>query len=337
MRTFIMNGIIKNLTRWVLVTLCLIYSSAAIYAGGTISLVTENPIFYGSVKPGSKIIPWEDKIGTDFTATIMYGEEEIDVAIFTIASNGKATGKLKGDVKAYDNLPAGQTVTLYMIVHDRGYIDHPSSGDYYYAISPEFTYTTGDSTNPTKLPDAKMLFDSFGVEYIPTHEVITPKVTWATPAPITYGTPLSSAQLNATANVNGTFTYTPAAGTILDAGTQTLSVVFTPSDQSQKSISSNVLLTVNKADPTVTWTTPAPVPYGTLLDETQLNAKANVPGSFSYNPSTGAKPTVGTTILSTVFNPTDAANYNSVTKTVQLVVTKAIPVITAFPFGTARS
>ncbi|MBP5760332.1 MAG: hypothetical protein J6W90_03020, partial [Verrucomicrobia bacterium] len=155
-----------------------------------------------------------------------------------------------------------------MIVHDRGYIDHPSSGDYYYAISPEFTYTTGDSTNPTKLPDAKMLFDSFGVEYIPTHEVITPKVTWATPAPITYGTPLSSAQLNATANVNGTFTYTPAAGTILDAGTQTLSVVFTPSDQSQKSISSNVLLTVNKADPTVTWTTPAPVPYGTLLDET---------------------------------------------------------------------
>ncbi|MBR4249520.1 MAG: hypothetical protein IKQ24_05150, partial [Verrucomicrobia bacterium] len=134
----------------------------------------------------------------------MYGEEEIDVAIFTIASNGKATGKLKGDVKAYDNLPAGQTVTLYMIVHDRGYIDHPSSGDYYYAISPEFTYTTGDSTNPTKLPDAKMLFDSFGVEYIPTHEVITPKVTWATPAPITYGTPLSSAQLNATANVNGT-------------------------------------------------------------------------------------------------------------------------------------
>ena len=42
---------------------------------------------------------------------------------------------------------------------------------------------------------------------------------------------LSSAQLDATASVAGTFTYTPAAGTVLDAGNgQTLSVTFTPTD-----------------------------------------------------------------------------------------------------------
>jgi hypothetical protein len=65
-----------------------------------------------------------------------------------------------------------------------------------------------------------------------------------------YGTPLSSAQLNATAtatqisglqapgtsglltpvSVPGTFTYTPAAGTVPVSGMQTLSVTFTPTN-----------------------------------------------------------------------------------------------------------
>ncbi len=57
-----------------------------------------------------------------------------------------------------------------------------------------------------------------------------PVLGWATPAAITYGTPLSGTQLNATANVPGSFTYTPAAGTILPIGTSTLSVQFSPTD-----------------------------------------------------------------------------------------------------------
>ena len=35
---------------------------------------------------------------------------------------------------------------------------------------------------------------------------------------ITYGTALSATQLNATRDVPGTFVYTPAAGTVLNAG-----------------------------------------------------------------------------------------------------------------------
>jgi uncharacterized repeat protein (TIGR02543 family) len=59
----------------------------------------------------------------------------------------------------------------------------------------------------------------------------TPLVTWANPASIVYGTALSGNQLNATANVNGTFTYNPPAGTTLNAGPgQPLSVTFTPAD-----------------------------------------------------------------------------------------------------------
>ena len=56
-------------------------------------------------------------------------------------------------------------------------------------------------------------------------------ITWANPAQITYGTPLSASQLNATASTAGTFDYTPGLGTLLQAGTgQTLAVNFTPDD-----------------------------------------------------------------------------------------------------------
>jgi hypothetical protein len=60
----------------------------------------------------------------------------------------------------------------------------------------------------------------------------TPIITWPSPAPISYGTALSATQLNAVALVSGTFIYTPAAGTVIAAGTQTLSATFIPTDDS---------------------------------------------------------------------------------------------------------
>lgn len=72
---------------------------------------------------------------------------------------------------------------------------------------------------------------------------ITPTITWNNPAPITYGTPLRGAQLNASAweykrygslsfwsQVPGKFVYNPKAGTILEPGAHTLHVDFTPAD-----------------------------------------------------------------------------------------------------------
>ena len=58
----------------------------------------------------------------------------------------------------------------------------------------------------------------------------TPSIMWTTPSAIPYGTALSNTQLNATANVPGTFAYSPAAGTTLNAGAQTLTATFTPAD-----------------------------------------------------------------------------------------------------------
>ncbi len=57
-----------------------------------------------------------------------------------------------------------------------------------------------------------------------------PVITWAQPAPIETGTPLGPDQLDATASVPGCFTYTPAAGTVLDPGGYSLVVKFVPDD-----------------------------------------------------------------------------------------------------------
>jgi protocatechuate 3,4-dioxygenase beta subunit len=74
----------------------------------------------------------------------------------------------------------------------------------------------------------------------------TPTVAWATPAVITYGTALNATQLDASSPVAGTFAYSPAAGTVLAAGSQELSVTFTPTDATDyTAATASVTLTVN--------------------------------------------------------------------------------------------
>ena len=173
----------------------------------------------------------------------------------------------------------------------------------------------------------------------------TPTLTWATPASIIYGTALSSTQLDASANVAGTFTYNPAAGTVLKAGNgQTLSASFAPTDATDyKSTSATATINVAQATPTITWVTPASIVYGTALSSTQLDATANVAGTFTYNPAAGTvlKAANGQT-LSVSFAPTDATDYTSASATATINVTQATPMITwANPanivYGTALS
>jgi hypothetical protein len=81
----------------------------------------------------------------------------------------------------------------------------------------------------------------------------TPTITWPTPAAITYGTALSSTQLDATASVQGSFVYAPAAGTVPAVGTDTLSVTFTPTDTTDyTTATASVQLVVNPATPQIT-------------------------------------------------------------------------------------
>jgi hypothetical protein len=157
----------------------------------------------------------------------------------------------------------------------------------------------------------------------------TPAIAWATPAPITYGTPLGAAQLNATSTVPGAFVYLPVAGAILSAGPQTLRVTFTPTDSgSYTTASASVTLQVNQATPAIAWSAPAPIAYGTPLSAAQLNATSTVPGTFVYVPAAGAILSAGLQTLRANFTPTDTANYLAVSKSVTLQVNQATPAIT---------
>ena len=79
----------------------------------------------------------------------------------------------------------------------------------------------------------------------------TPVITWNNPSDITYGTLLSATQLNATADVPGTFVYTPGIGTKLDPGNnQSLKADFSPADtidykHTSKTVTINVLEAVS--------------------------------------------------------------------------------------------
>ena len=174
-----------------------------------------------------------------------------------------------------------------------------------------------------------------------TVSTATPVISWAAPGAIAYGTALSVAQLDATASVPGTFAYSPAAGTVLGAGAQTLAVTFTPTDAvDYTSATAIVALTVNTTTPTINWAAPSAIAYGTALTSTQLNATASVPGSFSYSPAAGTVLTSGAQTLSVTFTPTDATDYNTATTTVALTVNKTTPTITwaapsSIAYGTA--
>ncbi|MCU1296130.1 MAG: Kelch motif [Acidobacteriaceae bacterium] len=201
---------------------------------------------------------------------------------------------------------------------------HTSAGDY--PTDPwAFTDVTGNYNNKTGTTNDHI-------------DKATPMVWWANPANTIYGTALSGTQLNASVTgvsgsaLPGTAMYTPSAGTVLNAGGgQTLSVSFVPTDTTNyNNASRSVLLNVLKATPTMNWANPANLTYGTALSGAQLNATftwvvngttATVPGTATYTPPSGTVLNPGTQTLSANFVPTDAANYNSATGTVAIIVT----------------
>jgi hypothetical protein len=168
----------------------------------------------------------------------------------------------------------------------------------------------------------------------PTAAKATPVITWSAPAAIMNSTPLSAAQLDATANVPGTFVYTPASGSVLTVGTQTLSATFTPTDTaSYNNATASVSITVNAASPmpptpspttpTITWATPAAITNPTPLSVTQLDATANVPGTLVYTPPAGTVLAAGTHTLSVSFTPSNTAQYTTANDSVSITVNPA--------------
>jgi hypothetical protein len=124
----------------------------------------------------------------------------------------------------------------------------------------------------------------------------TSVISWVTPAAVAYGTTLSSAQLNATANTPGTFVYAPEAGTTPATGVDTLSVTFTPTDIADYTTANQtVLLTVNKDATTATISVANSATYGSSITLTATISPATSTGTVTFR---SGSTTLGTSTIS---------------------------------------
>jgi YVTN family beta-propeller protein len=263
------------------------------------------------------------------TTSVNVGSSPIGVAVTPDGTKVYVTNYGTNNVSVINT--ATNTVTATVTVGSRPYgvAVTPDGKNVYVANFGAGTIsainTTTNTVTAVKVGTGPYAFGQF-VGYIPA----TPIITWSNPANITYGTPLSSTQLDATSSVPGNFVYNPLAGTILSLGTHTLSTTFTPTDiVNYTTASASVLINVTQATPTITWNKPANITYGTALSSTQLDAISSVPGNFVYTPAAGTVLAAGLgQILSTTFTPTDTTNYTTAIDSVSINITQITPTIT---------
>jgi hypothetical protein len=141
----------------------------------------------------------------------------------------------------------------------------------------------------------------------------TPVTTWTNPAPVIYGTALTSNQLNATVNVPGNYVYNPTNGTVLNTGTNTLSVIFTPTDSADyNSVTDSVslvvlpaLLTVRAANTNRVYGQANPVFTGTIVGVTNGD---NITAAYSCS-ATVISPVGAYPVVPGISEGTDLTNY----------------------------
>ena len=146
-----------------------------------------------------------------------------------------------------------------------------------YGITDTLSFTTAaqaENETFTQLAAAPADSNFKGVSFAPVAPTpVTPTITWAAPAAITFGSALSSEQLDATASVPGTFVYNPPVGTVLQAGAdQMLSAAFTPTNtNSFTTATATNSITVNPAA-----ATPASLIVTKVLSRTSTNVVVQI-------------------------------------------------------------
>jgi hypothetical protein len=111
-------------------------------------------------------------------------------------------------------------------------------------------------------------------------------LSWSNPSTITYGTALGPSQLNASSSVPGNVAYSPASGTVLNTGTNTLSAILNPSDAVDYSgttgsvslVVTPALLTVTASNASRQYGAPNPTFNGTI---TGLQNGDNITAAYS--------------------------------------------------------
>ncbi len=135
------------------------------------------------------------------------------------------------------------------------------------------------------------------------------------------GSPLAATATTSPAGLTVNFTYNGSATAPAEAGSY--AVVATINDANYQGTAAGTLV-IGKEKANFQWVTPASITYGTALTVAQLDATANVAGSFTYNPAAGTVLGGGPNqILSVTFTPSDTVNLSATTQTVRITVNQA--------------
>jgi hypothetical protein len=180
------------------------------------------PDILGTGTAGTLCLMLNDGTGHFSTATII--GQSLQAASMT------ATGDFNGDGLA-------DIVQLTEATIDGNVTQLSSASEYLNSASSQAVLATAPQTVPAGTDTLTATFPAnanFATSTSPGVLVTvtqTPtSLTWPTPAAIEYGTPLGSAQLDATASVAGVITYSPAAGTVLLPGANKVTATFVPTD-----------------------------------------------------------------------------------------------------------
>ena len=208
-----------------------------------------------------------------------------------------------------------------------------------------FTYTpsagtvlnagSGQTLRATFTPSDAANYDGATASVAINVSKATPAITWGNPEDIVYGTALGAAQLNASSSVPGAFTYTPSAGTVLNAGSgQALTATFSPSDTANyNGATASVAINVLKKGQTISFGPLGNKTYGNPDFTVSATADSGLPVSFT---AAGSCTIAGNTVhlagagtcTVTAHQPGDA-NHNAASDIAQgFTITKGTPTLT---------
>ena len=266
-------------------------------------------------RPQSSTLPADAHGGTS-TAIISVG---VSPAALSVSANSAGrpygqtnpvfSGTLTGVVNG-DNITASYASTAVT--------NSPAGG---YPIVPVLADPDGRLVNYTVSSTNGILTVSKGV----------PVVNWPTPTNIVYGTPLGTNQNNAASTVPGSFSYNPTNGVVLPAGTNQLTLAFTPGDTNYTAVNLTNSLVVTPAPLSVSANSAGrpygqtnPVFSGTL---TGVVNGDNITASYASTAVTNS-PAGGYPIVPVLADPDGRlVNYTVSSTNGILTVSKGVPVV----------
>ena len=134
------------------------------------------------------------------------------------------------------------------------------------------------------------------------------------------------------AGLSVSITYNGSASAPTNAGSYTVAATITDPNYTGNAIGT---FAIAKATPLITWANPTAIIAGTALSATQLNATANIPGTFIYDPPAGTVLGVGANqALAAFFTPTDGTNHDPTSAQVAITVSAGTPLISSQPTAT---